>query len=116
MPCWVSVSEDTNEGLLGIKRSTQRYEGSLEELCPAFRNLENICWQTTFYATLWTIWTCRNEVIFNNKTWEVEEITDLVKTRLAIWIKGKFNIKIYTVEDFKWNLESVRKLRLVSNL
>lgn len=41
----------------------------------------------------------------------MEEITDLVKTRMAIWIKGKFDIKDYSIEDFKWNLAGIRKTK-----
>ncbi|KAH7849459.1 hypothetical protein Vadar_018222 [Vaccinium darrowii] len=57
----------------------------------------------------------RNEVILRNEVWEVEEIIDLAKTRMAIWIKGKYNIKIYSVEDFKRNLDGIRRLKIETN-
>lgn len=60
-----------------------------------FQNLEKFCWQATFYDVISTIWTSRNESVFNNRVWEVDEISDLVKTRMAIWIKGRFNISAY---------------------
>lgn len=69
-----------------------------------FKNLEKSCWQATFYAVVWTLWICRNDTVFNEKPWEEEDIVDLVKTRVAIWIKGKFNLHDYSVEDFKWNI------------
>lgn len=77
-----------------------------------FKNLERLCWQATFYAVIWSIWTCRNETIFNNKKWELEEILDLSKSRMAIWIKGKYNVKDYSVEDFKRCLEGIRKVKI----
>lgn len=57
-----------------------------------FGNLEKLCWQASFYSGLWTLWTYRNELVFRNKMWEVEEIADLVKTRMTIWIKGMSEI------------------------
>lgn len=49
--------------------------------------------------------------MLKNKVWMAEEITDLAKTRMAILIKGKFNIRDYSIEDFKWNLAAVRKVK-----
>lgn len=66
-----------------------------------FKNLEKICWQATFYSVMWTLWICRNDKGFNNKVWEVEDICDVAKTRLALWIKAKYNIKVYSIGDFK---------------
>lgn len=77
-----------------------------------FKNLAKSCWQATFYAVLWTIWLCRNDTVFNNKAWEVDDIMDLVKTRMAVWIKGRFNLHVYSVEDFKWNLDGIRKVKV----
>ncbi|KAH7848172.1 hypothetical protein Vadar_034607 [Vaccinium darrowii] len=49
----------------------------------------------------------RNDVVFNNKVWDEAQILDLVKIRMAIWIKSKCNIKDYSVEDFKRCLEEM---------
>ncbi|KAG5565612.1 hypothetical protein RHGRI_001501 [Rhododendron griersonianum] len=67
----------------------------------SFKNLEKKCWESILFAGLWSIWIARNEVIFNNKHLDVAEVVDLIKTRVAFWIKAKFNITDYTVEDFK---------------
>lgn len=77
-----------------------------------YKNLENLCWIACFYAVIWTIWTCRNDAVFNNKTWEIEEIADLSKTRMAIWIKGKFIVKDYSVDDFKRCLDGIRRCKI----
>jgi len=42
----------------------------------------------------------------------VWDVGDLIKTRVAMWIKTKFDIKIYTVEEFKEFLGGIRKLRI----
>ncbi|KAG5520875.1 hypothetical protein RHGRI_033441 [Rhododendron griersonianum] len=77
-----------------------------------FRNLEKLCWYASYYATIWTIWTSRNESVFKHKVWTVEEIVELVKTRVAIWIKGKYDIKDYSVDDFRCNLAAIRRVRI----
>lgn len=38
---------------------------------------------------------------------EVEEVPDLVKTGMAVWIKGKYTSKEYLVEDFKRCLDGI---------
>lgn len=74
-----------------------------------FENLEKLCWQASFYSGVWTF---RNELVFRNKMCEVEEIADLVKTRMTIWIKGKYDVRDYSIEDFKWNLAGTRKVKI----
>ncbi|KAI8546452.1 hypothetical protein RHMOL_Rhmol07G0118800 [Rhododendron molle] len=61
---------------------------------------------------LWSLWLVRNDYVFNNSSKQPWEVGDLVKTRVAMWMKTKFNIKIYTVEDFKVFLDGIRKLKL----
>lgn len=51
------------------------------------------------------LWTGRIEVGSNNKVWDKEELIDLVKTRRAVWIKRKYDIKDYVIDDFKRSLE-----------
>lgn len=74
-----------------------------------FSNLEKLCWQASFYSG---VWTRRNELVFKNKVWEVEEISDLVKMRMAIWIKGKYNIRDYSIENFKLILAGIRTVKI----
>lgn len=50
--------------------------------------------------------------LFDNKVWEIEEVVELSKTRMAIWIKGKYNVKDYSVDDFKRCLEGIRKIKI----
>ncbi|KAI8542225.1 hypothetical protein RHMOL_Rhmol08G0121700 [Rhododendron molle] len=65
-----------------------------------FRNLEKILWEATFFSTLWSLWLVQNEFVFNNAIVTVGEVVEKVKSRVAKWVKAKFNIKVYTVEDF----------------
>ncbi|XP_058211464.1 uncharacterized protein LOC131323632 [Rhododendron vialii] len=77
-----------------------------------FRNLEKNVWEATFYATLWSLWLVRNDYVFNSATTSFEVVGDLVKTRVAMWMKTKFTIKIYSVEEFKVFLDGIHKLKL----
>ncbi|XP_058203049.1 uncharacterized protein LOC131317517 [Rhododendron vialii] len=76
-----------------------------------FRNMERHTWEVTFFATLWSLWLARNELIFNNTSRSASEVGDQIKTRVAMWMKAKFDIKVYSVEDFKCFLQGIRKLK-----
>lgn len=43
----------------------------------------------------------RNDFFFNNASWRVEDVGELIKTIVAMWIKSKFDLKVHTVEEFK---------------
>ncbi|XP_058215313.1 uncharacterized protein LOC131326521 [Rhododendron vialii] len=77
-----------------------------------FRNLEKSIWEVCFFAILWSIWIVRNGYVFNNISTQAWEVVDLIKTRVAMWIKAKFDIKVYIVKDFKGYLEGIRKVKL----
>lgn len=40
MPCWVGVSKDSDEGLLGIEDASHGYEANLQELGPSEISIE----------------------------------------------------------------------------
>ncbi|KAI8529911.1 hypothetical protein RHMOL_Rhmol11G0011700 [Rhododendron molle] len=75
----------------------------------SFHNLEEICWNTTLYAGLWFIWKARNDLVFNNSIPTVEGVVDLIKLRVAFWVKGRCNLAIYSIEDFRSHLDGIRK-------
>ena len=37
------------------------------------------------YAACWMIWLKRNNIIFNNKVWSVEEIVDIIIKTISEW-------------------------------
>jgi exo-beta-1,3-glucanase (GH17 family) len=77
-----------------------------------FRNLEKSLWETSFFATLWSLWLVRNEYVFNNATLAVGVVVEKVKARVAMWVKAKFDVKVYSVEEFKVFLDGIRRLKL----
>lgn len=46
----------------------------------------------TLYAVLWSIWKVRNDLVFKNIILDVDEVTDLIKFRVAFWVKGRCNL------------------------
>lgn len=74
-----------------------------------FHNLERHIWEVCLFATLWFLWLVRNDYAFNNASTEPWEVGDLIKTRVAMWMKAKFDIKVYSVEDFKVYLDGFGK-------
>lgn len=60
-------------------------------------------------GSLWKIW---NEYVFKEYKSEAGEVVDLVKTRVAFWIKGKFDIKEYSVDDFKRCLGGILMVKI----
>ncbi|KAI8571058.1 hypothetical protein RHMOL_Rhmol01G0087500 [Rhododendron molle] len=65
------------------------------------RILEKNVWEASFYATLWSLWLVRNDYVFNNASTSFEVVGELVKIRVAMWMKTKFAFMIYSVEEFK---------------
>ncbi|KAJ4836024.1 hypothetical protein Tsubulata_011346 [Turnera subulata] len=48
-------------------------------------------WCTIGYATFWSIWLARNNLVFNNKVPQEDSIFDIIITRATWWFKSKFN-------------------------
>ncbi|KAI8531878.1 hypothetical protein RHMOL_Rhmol11G0170200 [Rhododendron molle] len=69
-----------------------------------FLNLEKYIWEACFFATLWFIWLMRNGFIFNGATKQVSEVTDLVKTIVAMWMKANISS---TSRSTLWRISKV---------
>lgn len=55
-----------------------------------------------------------NDMIFNNAIIPRKETTvlNMIKTGVAIWIKARFSIQKYSVDDFKVNMEAMRIIQI----
>ncbi|KAK8604824.1 hypothetical protein V6N13_082293 [Hibiscus sabdariffa] len=60
-------------------------------------------WRMSFCSIIWTVWLCRNEVLFNNKFCDAATILDLSILRLGFWSKGKWSDKLISISDFVRN-------------
>lgn len=76
------------------------------------RSLKQVCWSACFFATIWSIWLARNDLIFNNKALIIAETVDLIKTRVASWIKANYDLQAFSVEFFKLNLSVIISLKI----
>lgn len=51
-------------------------------------------------------------LFFKRKTLNLGEVIDLAKTRMAFWVKGKYKVSGYSIEDFKRSLDDIRRLMI----
>lgn len=95
----------------GIKWSTPRDINSLFRWWIGFKHKPNVqmIWDCIPPATLWSIWKLRNEHIFQGKSLNWEELVELIKIRVALWIRPKWEHKEYSINDFIFNLSSILK-------
>ncbi|XP_017976498.1 PREDICTED: uncharacterized protein LOC18599364 [Theobroma cacao] len=61
-------------------------------------NYEKV-WKTTMFAITWTVWIGRNEVVFHNKVWDKELIWELIKLRVAMWVKARWQDTASSITD-----------------
>lgn len=57
------------------------------------------------FSVLWSLWLQRNLIVFQGK------LVDNRQTRVAFWSKANFDLKMYSVEDFKRCLQGIRKVK-----
>ncbi|EOY15823.1 Uncharacterized protein TCM_034780 [Theobroma cacao] len=57
-------------------------------------------WHMLFFSTLWSIWLCRNEILFQGKHLDVNQLQDIILVRLAHWCKGKWPVNHIPASHF----------------
>lgn len=51
------------------------------------KSKHKIIWESIPFAVIWTMWDARNhQLVFENKTVDWMETTDLIKARVAFWV------------------------------
>lgn len=55
----------------------------------------------------------RNNLAFNGVSTIVEDVGEGIKTNMTMWIKVKFDIRVYTIEEFKIFLDGIYKIEIV---
>lgn len=68
---------------------------------------KNIIWDWIPVALMRTIWNARNKLIFEESQPNWEDIIELMKVRVALWVKTKLGGGDYTVDDFVFKLKSI---------
>ncbi|XP_028085089.1 uncharacterized protein LOC114286192 [Camellia sinensis] len=68
---------------------------------------ETKIWNVIPFAVFWSIWTLRNDCIFNGKQHCFMDICELIKTRIALWIRSNTSLSQYSVHDVVENLPQI---------
>ena len=55
-------------------------------LCPT--KSRKRAWIILFFAVVWSIWECRNDVVFRGSLANLEKTLDMIKFRVALWFKN----------------------------
>ena len=58
--------------------------------CALPRNRCSKAWKMAFFAIVWSIWLMRNDMVFNNKGFDLRQMVDNIKFRIASWFKAKW--------------------------
>lgn len=66
-----------------------------------------VIWDCIPHAILWSLWKLRNEHIFQGKTIIWEDLVELIKIRIALWVRSKWDHKEYSVNDFIFRFRSI---------
>lgn len=74
-----------------------------------YHDEEKCCWEACFFACSWSIWLSRNALVCKGSPLTVNE--ESIKTNIAFWVQSHFDLKVYTIEDFKRCLHGIRSLK-----
>ncbi|CAL5330043.1 unnamed protein product [Camellia sinensis] len=72
------------------------------------KKLEKKIWAVIPLAILWSIWKHRNDCVFSDIQPNWEELCDIVKVRVAMWIKASPMDAVFSVNDLVFNLQQVQ--------
>ncbi|GFZ03791.1 hypothetical protein Acr_16g0004150 [Actinidia rufa] len=75
------------------------------------KEVEKACREAIFFAIIWSLWKARNELIFSNVNIVKAELIDLIKLRVAFWVKAKCDINEYSVVDIQRCLDGISSIR-----
>lgn len=64
-----------------------------------WRKFENKIWKAIPMAVMWSLWKTRNDVVFNGKMFQLNELCELIKVRIALWVKSQSKEPPYSVQD-----------------
>ncbi|KAG5524988.1 hypothetical protein RHGRI_031613 [Rhododendron griersonianum] len=69
---------------------------------------QRVIWDVIPLAVMWAIWNNkRNPYVFENSNPDWVEILELIKIRVALWVKANGGAENYTVDNFVFRLRSI---------
>ncbi|XP_028113658.1 uncharacterized protein LOC114311694 [Camellia sinensis] len=72
------------------------------------RKSERRIWNAIPLVTLWSIWKHRNECLFQASSPNLQELQELIVTRIAIWLKAASTKLHFSINDFLHNISAIR--------
>ncbi|XP_028113696.1 uncharacterized protein LOC114311727 [Camellia sinensis] len=72
------------------------------------RKAERRIWSAILLVALWSIWKHRNECLFQGSQPKLEELLELIITRIAIWYKVATKGTPFFIDDFLHNISQIR--------
>ncbi|XP_028097292.1 uncharacterized protein LOC114297126 [Camellia sinensis] len=69
-----------------------------------FKKKGKVIWRCVPLVTLWSLWKLRNDCVFNNAEANVKILSELVKYRVALWLRTVYWEWQYPICDFVYNL------------
>ncbi|KAL7171287.1 hypothetical protein ACSBR2_036019 [Camellia fascicularis] len=70
---------------------------------------ERKIWRGIPLVVLWSLWKLRNDVVFNAAFPDVAAICEVIKVRVALWMRPYYLDHRFAVQDFVINLRQVRR-------
>ncbi|CAL5355404.1 unnamed protein product [Camellia sinensis] len=73
-----------------------------------FKKKELQIWKVIPLAVVWSIWKLRNDCVVNSAQLNFLEIIELIKVRIAVWLKNHSYGNTNSIQDFVSNLNQIR--------
>ena len=76
----------------------------------SLRKIQSIIWEAIPATVFWKIWKLRNDCFFNNcmPRWEAQ--LELIKVKIAQWVKMNFRNDGYSIHDFVHNVDHITSM------
>lgn len=71
------------------------------------KKLEKVIWKVVPLAVLWSTWKHRNDCVFNGSQPNLEDLCEVVKVRIALWVKSSPAKVEFSINDVVFNLHQV---------
>ena len=105
---WCELAADFGVALES-KETFKQFFGHWLEV-PLTNKTQRKFWITSFFAVAWSLWRCRNEIVFQQQNVEDGVLRYLIRWRIAIWSKAWKEPLPYTAAEIARNFISIPEL------
>jgi len=100
---WTVLAAELGHALTIAVSFREHYEKWMDK--PWRRELSKKIWRATFFAIAWNIWMTRNEVVFQSKVFNHEDICRSIKRQVAFWTKAWKEELPCSVDEYARNVD-----------